>query len=42
MPQIFTYKTLLKDCLAGVSVLICHGINAYYFSWVKTNDCVEE
>lgn len=42
MPQIFIYKTLLKDCLAGISILICHGVNAYYFSWMKTNDCVEE
>lgn len=21
---------------------ICHGINAYYFSWMKANDCVDE
>ena len=38
----FLYKTLLKDCLAGISILICHGINAHYSSWMKTNDCVEE
>lgn len=42
MLQIFIYKTLLTEGLAGASTLICHGINAYYSLWMKTNECVEE
>lgn len=38
----FDLKNSLTGCLAGVSILVCHGINAYYFSWMKTNDCFEE
>jgi hypothetical protein len=38
----FDVQNSSNRLLTGISILIFYSINAYYFSWAKTNDCVEE